>query len=284
MRSHLWLASVFLVSSLAFAQPTFFERVDIGDYSLMTACYGEGTPSIIIDAGFGEPGAESGTWEAVIEEIQKTTQVCVYNRLGLGSSDLVEVERRTSQDVVDDLHNLLSAASIEGPYILVGHSFGGINVRLYRDQHPDDVVGMVLVDASHPQGIDALMDWLPPESPDEPLKLRIWRQVGQTVSSLNNREKIDYLASLVEGQSISDLGDLPLAVVTRSPTCCIVTTVPLEMFESREQVLQDLQVDLATLSTNSTHIIASAAGHYVHQDEPQLVIDAILHVLSEATK
>ncbi len=96
-------------------QPTFAKKVDIGDYSLLMMCYGQGAPSIIIEAGFTEPGAESGSWAAVIEELQETTQVCVYNRLGLG--DPIQTKARTAQDAVDDLHELLLAAEIDGPYI-----------------------------------------------------------------------------------------------------------------------------------------------------------------------
>ena len=245
-------------------------------------CYGQGTPSIIIEAGFTEPGAESGSWTAVIEELQKTTQVCVYNRLGLGSSDPIQTEVRTSQDAVNDLHTLLLAAEIAGPYILVGHSLGGINVRLYADQHPDEVVGMVLVDAVHPDQYDALSGLFPPESADEPTELKARRREFRSVATPDNPERLDIFISYAQVSAVRHLGDLPLAVVTRSPIRPTEPDILAELTQRQEQVWQDLQADLATLSTNVTHTLATQAGHYVQVDEPQLVIDAILHVFSKA--
>jgi pimeloyl-ACP methyl ester carboxylesterase len=108
-------------------------------------CVGTGSPTVVFDAGLG---GSSSTWDLVQPAIALKTRACSYDRAGLGFSD-PDTRPGTSANIVDDLHRLLTAASIKPPYILVGHSSGGMTVRLYADRYPEDVVGMVLVDPSH---------------------------------------------------------------------------------------------------------------------------------------
>ena len=108
-------------------------------------CTGKGSPAVIFDSGVT---GETVGWALVQPEIAKHTRACSYDRAGTGFSD-PGTRTGTSANIVDDLHRLLKAAAIEPPYILVGHSYGGMNVRLYKDHYPSEVVGMVLVDPSH---------------------------------------------------------------------------------------------------------------------------------------
>ena len=108
-------------------------------------CTGKGTPTVIFDSGVT---GETVGWALVQPEIAKHTRACSYDRAGTGFSD-PGTRTGTSANIVDDLHRLLKAAAIEPPYILVGHSYGGMNVRLYKDHYASEVVGMVLVDPSH---------------------------------------------------------------------------------------------------------------------------------------
>lgn len=108
-------------------------------------CVGEGSPTVVFDAGLG---GNTGSWDTVQPAVAQKTRTCAYDRAGLGFSDPA-TRPGTSANIVDDLQRLLSAAGIEPPYILVGHSYGGLNVRLYAYEHPAEVVGMVLVDPSH---------------------------------------------------------------------------------------------------------------------------------------
>jgi pimeloyl-ACP methyl ester carboxylesterase len=182
--------------------------------------------------------------------------------------------------MVRDLHTLLVNANVPGPYILVGHSLGGYHVRLFASQYPGEVAGMVLVDSSHPDQWSEIAAVLPPESPDEPDSLKALR----TVPPASLPEKMDILASAAQVRATESLGDLPLVVLSHSPTAHVFPNLSPEVAEKVEQVWQNLQNDLASLSSNSTHITATQAGHYIQVDEPQLVIDAILKIVAEANK
>jgi pimeloyl-ACP methyl ester carboxylesterase len=257
------------------------EKVDVGGYALRIHCTGQGIPTVVVEASFGEAAVEPETssWETVETEIAKTTRICVYDRAGLGSSDVAPEETRTSKDMAQALHTLLVNAKIPDPYVLVGHSLGGYHARVFAGKYPKEVVGLVLVDSSHPDQWSETATVLPAEAPDEPFLLKQMRMIPP--ASLP--EKLDIPTSIEQVRAVKSLADLPLFVVTRSPTWRN-PELPLQIEEKIEQIWQRLQNDLAGLSTNSTHVIATNGGHYIQVDEPQLVIDAILKVLNEAGK
>ena len=114
-------------------------------------CTGSGSPTVIFDSGLGD---DTTAWALVQPAITAHARSCSYDRAGLGFSDPAR-RPGTSADIVDDLHRLLSAASIKPPYILVGHSYGGMNVRLYADLYPDEVVGIVLVDPAEEDWVES---------------------------------------------------------------------------------------------------------------------------------
>ena len=122
------------------------QLIDIGGYKLHIDCQGQGTPTVILDSGLGDSYI---SWRKVQPEVAKFTRVCSYDRAGLGYSDS-SPHPRTSKVIAEELSKLLQNASIAGPVILVGHSMGGYDVRLYASLYPDQVAAMVLVDASHP--------------------------------------------------------------------------------------------------------------------------------------
>ena len=265
---------------------TFKDRIDVGGYKLNICCFGKGKPAVIIEAGAGCPTVETGgSWRAVIPAIAPTTQVCLYDRAGLGLSDRApeqDLSGRTSQDMVKDLHTLLDKAGIPAPYILVGHSIGGYNVRLYASQYPEEVAGMVLVDSTHPDTWSKFSAALPPEQPDEPESLRDARSVADPQDP-DDPEKMDVVTSAAQVRATGLLGDLPLVVLTHTPGIKN-PNLQTDLSDKLDRVWQDLQIDLAGLSSNSTHIIAAHAGHFIQVDEPQLVIDAILKVMDQMKK
>src|SRR5262245_27327178 len=123
--------------------PPSGQLVDIGGYRLHLHCTGEGSPTVVLDAmGFGW----STHWSMVQPEIAKLTRVCSYDRAGYGWSDEGPMPR-TAQQVATELHTLLERAKVPGPYVLVGHSFSGYTVRVFRHAYPNEVLGIVLVDA-----------------------------------------------------------------------------------------------------------------------------------------
>lgn len=262
--------------------PLFSEKVDVGGSKLQILCSGQGTPTVIVDADIADPAVESGNWQRVRMGVEKTTRVCVYDRASLGSSDRPLTEPHTGKDVVKDLHTLLVNAHVPGPYVFVGHLFGGFTARLFADEYPDEVVGMVLVDSFHPDYMSETLAVLPPESPDEPDGLSARRGLLSEFI-IDTPERIDVMTTAEQVRATNGLGDLPLVVITRSPATR-APDLPADVSEKIEQVWQNLQLDLMTLSSNSTQVIATKDGSYIQVEEPQLVIDAILKVIDEAKK
>jgi pimeloyl-ACP methyl ester carboxylesterase len=125
--------------------PPLGRLIDVVGYRLHINSTGEGTPAVVLDAGVCDC---SLNWCLVQPEVAKFTRVCSYDRAGMGWSD-AGPSPRTSEVIVRELHTLLTNAGIAGPYVLVGHSFGGYNVRLFAHDYPEEVVGLVLVDSAH---------------------------------------------------------------------------------------------------------------------------------------
>jgi len=131
------------------------QRVDVGGYSLHIYCRGEGNSTVVVDAGNGD---FSTGWQGIQREVSKSARVCTYDRAGYGWSD-PSPNSRTATQMANELHLLLINAEIDPPYILVGHSLGGFTMRMFASQYPDEVAGMVLVDAGHEDQLERL----PPE-------------------------------------------------------------------------------------------------------------------------
>ncbi len=138
-----------LVDDLAYTHAQQLVEVEPGR-RLNLYCTGKGSPTVVFDSGVG---GETVAWALVQPTIAAHTRACSYDRAGLGFSD-PGTRTGTSENIVDDLHRLLTNAAIAPPYILVGHSYGGMNVRLYKNHYPSEVVGMVLVDPSHEDWVE----------------------------------------------------------------------------------------------------------------------------------
>ncbi len=124
------------------AYPPPGQMVDVGGYSLHLNCTGSGSPTVVIDTGWGDASAG---WGWVQPEVAKTTRICTYDRAGMGWSE-VSPQPRTAREFAKELHTLLANANEPGPFVLVGHSLGGYTVRVYAHDYPEEVAGLVLVD------------------------------------------------------------------------------------------------------------------------------------------
>jgi pimeloyl-ACP methyl ester carboxylesterase len=281
--------------------------VQVGSIRMNIDCSGQGSPTVILESGWGGPSID---WLMVQPEVAKFTRVCSYDRAGYGWSD-PGPEPRSSLQIAHELKQLLQAAGEKGPYILVGHSMGGYDIRVYTGQYPDDVVGMVLVDASHED-----QDLRAPESIRKRLqdslkhpgwqKLRCFLQIHLGWARLTAyrdapefwpkafTEEEDFLmlttkqqfSMIDEGQVFStlsaaevrhagNLGDRPLIVLTATRQDDISPEIPPKDAEEEEDLwVHKLQPELARLSTHGKQIIVDSS-HEMPTEHPEVVISAI---------
>jgi pimeloyl-ACP methyl ester carboxylesterase len=243
-------------------------EIDMGDFGLFMVCMGEGSPTVIFENGLGVDAKNS--WQDIQPAISSVTRTCRYDRRNVGrslfSAPLKNDAVRTIQDQVDDLARLLATAEIEPPYVLVGHSWGGLINLLFNDQYPEWVQGVVLTDASHPRQLETIVLVNAPTACDGP----------QSDRTTANPERLDFCDDPAYVGHISSIGDRPLAVVTAAQ--------PLpDMPQDDHELWLELQTDYVGFSTNSRHIILENSHHFFQiGDELNLVIDAILWVINEA--
>ena len=255
-------------------------NIDIGGRNLYIICVGTGSPTIILESGWG---AGYGLWSKILLPVSKSARVCAYDRAGISPSDPAPIPR-TTRDMMLDLHTLLIKANVPGPYVLVGHSLGGFIVRLYADEYPEEVIGIVLVDSSHPDQNSAFLAALPPESPNESQCVKNLRNyLTEVVDPKELPEGLDFEASAAQVRDLGLLGDLPLGVVTAGLGVCDLGTGGPADATDLAQVWQDLQKELTLLSSNSFQIIAERSGHMIPTDQPEAVIEAIQRVMEMAT-
>ena len=241
-------------------------KINIGNRELFFSLVGFGTPTVIFEAGLGDT---SETWAQVQPSVAQLTQTISYDRAGLGLSESAS-KPRTCQDMVDDLSALLKSAHISPPYILVGHSFGGMLIRLFASQHPQEVTGMVLVDGTHEDRTAGFEKVLSDEL--------IARNRAYLLDPSRNSEFIDRIPSEQQVRNVRGQFDFPLVVLTRG-----LPDVPDAVWPSADlqRVESDLQRDFLRLSPNSSLVVAKQSGHYIQRDQPELVIDAITKVIGK---
>lgn len=284
--------------------------VDIGGYKLHLHSTGEGDPTVILEDGLTFAG--SLAWSQVQMEVAKFTQVCSYDRAGILWSEPSPHPRQAKQIAVE-LHTALKNAQITPPYILVGLSGGGIYSRLFADLYPDKVVGMVLVDASHPEQeerfppypvkafpagrlgarlinllantgmLRLLQFWFDPMPKTVPSQVKQISTGFVPQSAATLLQEMQSLAvNLHQAKQTQPLGDKPLVVLTSSRETDVDDLPPgwtVEYMRQRDTVWQALQAELAELSTNSVQLTSEQSGPLMYYDQPALVVNAIRQVV-----
>jgi pimeloyl-ACP methyl ester carboxylesterase len=255
------------------APPQSGARVDVGGRRLYINCSGAGGgPTVILEAGFGN---YSSTWNRVQPEVTKFARVCSYDRAGLGGSDPAPTPR-TVVAFTEDLHALLSNAKVPGPYVLVGHSLGGILARLYASYYPAEVAGMVLVDSTHEDEPDRGLALIPPET----LKTMLKEARPEDLVVRNPNESLDQCSLRGLMDALNWHGDIPLVVLTQGLPYRPEDYSNPSLAPRYYQLHLEMQRDLVRRSPRGRQVMAEKSGHFIHQDQPELVVKAIREVLN----
>jgi pimeloyl-ACP methyl ester carboxylesterase len=250
---------------------------------LFLNCAGSGSPTVILEAG---AGGGASAWTQVQAEIAAFARVCSYDRANIpgGASDPAQ-KPRTAGDVVADLHAALAASGVPGPFVLVGHSDGGLFVRLYASLHPDEVVGLVLVDAVSENLEEAeaalLEELLTPEQLSQ-YQAALEQQANAPFVARVDDEQVDMAASSAEmraARSDSPLRPMPLFVLTHGVPSPPAPGEPPAIARDKERIWQQVQDELALLVPNAKHLVVRDSGHIIQQEQPGAVIDAIRQVV-----
>jgi pimeloyl-ACP methyl ester carboxylesterase len=235
-------------------------RVDICGRRLFLRRQGAGTPTVILEAGLG---GTTQDWSDVYAAIGWMTTVCCYDRAGLGRSDPAPTPR-TAADLAADLAALLACANLQPPFIVVAHSISGMHVRLFARQHPTLVAGLILVDATHEDKYAAFTAILSPELQD--------RNRTYLRDPARNSEHLDILASIDQLRAGRRALDCPVAILARGRADDPSPVWPSADLQAAE--LESMR-SFAAESPRSTFQIAEQSGHFIQQDQPELVVAAI---------
>jgi pimeloyl-ACP methyl ester carboxylesterase len=276
--------------------------IDIGGYKVHINCAGEG-PSVVLESGFG---GWSVDWDGVQQRVSKFARVCSYDRAGSGWSDRAPGERTTRRATAEDLHKLLKAADVPGPYVLVGHSLGGFYVREFARLYPSETAGLVFVDSSHEeqgqraskkQRAEALsqvkmLKWAryltvfggqhiirQPVSNGRDLK-----EPAKTVANNIGYRTSSYFALYDSASRLladDENGRLTLEPIPDVPVYVLTSEKNLED-PDLAGLWRELQDELAELSPNTERKVAENSGHFIQQDRPELVEEAIRDVLKRS--
>jgi len=280
--------------------------VDVGGFRLNINCTGQGSPAVILESGLGTVAVPG--WEPVQADVSKFTRVCSYDRAGYGWSD-PGPKPRTALEIARELHALLQNGHVAPPYVLVGHSLGGMFVRVYSGLYPSEVAGMVLVDSSqedewsrYPPSMRAVarkqLNQLKRRNRIDPLLIdlgiaRVMASSGEPANEVlylqlqskyldavvSELESID--ESAVETRASGNLGDKPLIVLTAGQAMPD-PEVPARDAEAFERMwVDEFQPSLAKLSTRGKRIMVENSNHMIPLLQPKAVVNAIQEVLMD---
>ncbi len=268
--------------------------VDIGGYKLHAQQSGAGKVTVVFDAGMGDSLL---AWKHVVPEVSEVAEVFVYDRAGLGWSEKSPLPR-TNVNIVKELKVLLEKSKVKAPFILVGHSFGGLNMQLFAKKYPQDVVGLVLVDSAHENSSDKMPEtsfmrkilfkagmWAAPFgvprlylSLNNPAEQAVKSTVKHQYTSLDESATFTMSMDILK-ETKRNFGGLPLTVIARN--------FPSALLEQKKKTSlrniqwAKLQEELAQRSLNSSLIFSENKQHAIHRSQPDIVIDAIKKMITK---
>ena len=260
--------------------------MDIGTHQLHIACLGTRSPTLVIETGLGEVFS---TWDSIMETLSQEVRVCGYDRAGYGQSEAGPMPRH-SQREAEELYRLLRLAGEEGPFILVGHALGALNLQVFAHLYRDDVAGLVLLDPFP-------LAWMKGEAYPELRSLFVQDAITMRAASIAACNSPDpkvqaqtvflnavvsecqqiFNATTSQLSAVGTFGDLPLIVIGATE---IEPAFGIHAEGSR-RFWNDESHSLAEKSTAGRFILAENSGHAIHLDQPQIVIYAILDLLQE---
>jgi pimeloyl-ACP methyl ester carboxylesterase len=295
--SFLAMPRVALSDTVSFEPPG--KLIDVNGHNMHINCVGNKSPTIILDSGTGGFSLE---WKDIQRSLSQYVRICAYDRAGYGWSDMGPLPRTTKR-ITHELHTLLQNAGIHGPYIMVGHSFGGFTAQYFARHFNNEIAGIVLIDSSHEEQVYRL-----PENGKDVVRRSLHQDRSNMITKsvlhehfpkeeaavaqqlmtrwsalLTWREEMaNYALSSRELRDIhhKPLPETPLIILSRGKRVWPET----EYGDAMEEAWTELQEELSYLSDLTTHIIAENSGHSIHLDEPELVVDAIHDVLSFVEK
>ncbi len=272
--------------------PPVGEVIDIGDYKLHLYAVGEANdrPTVILESGLGTPSSYRD-WDAIQSELSNYTRVISYDRAGYGWSESAKNER-TAEQLADDLYNLLEQAGEKGPFILVGHSFGGFISQVFAEKYKDHTVGLVLIDSSH-------VDQEGGFSKAESYVFRVLKEigVGRLLELMNMLPVADYFTNdelsvhffhqhFYNDNQISELEfmmtksvDQVRAAQEKGYQDLSLLVLSAEHDDYPEW--SDLQAQTASLSREGKHIVFKEASHFIHLDQPEDVLELIVEMINK---
>ena len=253
------------------ASPAHDALIDLGGFKIFASESGAGSPTVVFESGVGE---DTSTWQHVQPAIAKFTQTFVYDRAGLGKSE-PSPKPRSVEELVLELHQLLQAAHVPPPYILVGHSLGGALVQLYAHDYPAEIAGIVFVDPEDGRLIDELHARMPVDD---------WRKrqemLDRMMAAASPTQAAELEATKASGKTLAaafPLPKVPIVLLTGTLKDPGFPGNPLE-----QDIKLDLQNQLLAQLPGARHVLVPQSRHYIQDDAPDLVIDAVHEVWTQA--
>jgi len=262
--------------------------VEIGDgRRLHLVCQGQapvGVPTVIIETGLGGVSTE---WREAQAEMSASTRVCAYDRAGLGQSASTGAATRTSADLVADLHALLAAATIEPPYVLVGHSTGAWQVSLFAATYPNEVAGAIYVDPRNPATSSAWLSALGPSTAGEPEAVTSFREDLRAFEGdpSQNPEHVDLVASAAQALAVEKpaamlFGAKPVVVLGADGDADDFADLPADIGATLLRVFTDGYQAYVHESSRGSFSMVADSSHAIFQDQPAAVLAALKRVLA----